>query len=163
MKTPVAIAAWHQEHVYFNQLLHLLRREVDVFHLGGRPSYELMYDIVSYLREYGDAVHHPREDLAFDRLVKRCPDLELELARLGQEHRIIAQAGEKLLGLIEAILEDAMVPRAELEIAAATSLVYYGNHIATEEEDVLTRAAKHLTVDDWEAVRAAVPSSPAIP
>ena len=159
MKTPVAIAAWHQEHVYFNQLLHLLRREVDVFHLGGRPSYELMYDIVSYLREYGDAVHHPREDLAFDRLVKRCPDLELELARLGQEHRIIAQAGEKLLGLIEAILEDAMVPRAELEIAAATYLVYYGNHIAKEEEDVLTRAALHLTPEDWEAVKRAAPGA----
>jgi hemerythrin-like domain-containing protein len=157
MKTPVAIAAWHQEHVYFNQLLHLLRREVDVFHLGSRPNYELMYDIVSYLSEYGDAVHHPREDVAFDRLVKRCPDIELELARLGQEHRIIKQAGEKLLALIEAVLEDAMVPRAELEIAAATYLVYYGNHIAKEEEDVLSRAALHLTPEDWEAVKRAAP------
>ena len=159
MNTPVAIAAWHQEHVYFNQLLQLLQREVYVFHTGGRPNYELMYDIVAYLREYGDAVHHPREDVAFERLAKRCPDIELALGRLGQEHRVIAQAGEKLVGLIEAILDDAMVPRAEVEVAAATYLVYYGNHIAKEEEDVLTRAALHLTPEDWDAVKRAVPGA----
>ena len=56
-----------------------------------------------------------------------------------------------------AIVGGAVVPRAEVEVAAATYLVYYGNHIAKEEEDVLTRAAKELTPEDWEAVRDAVP------
>jgi hemerythrin-like domain-containing protein len=153
------IAAWHEEHVYFNQLLRLLQREVDVFHTGERPNYELMFDIVSYLREFSDRFHHPREDVAFARLAKRCADMALPLARLGQEHRVIAQAGETLLQQIEAILGGAMVPRAEIEMAAATYLVYYGNHIAKEEEDVLTRAALHLTREDWEAVRAAVPAA----
>ena len=156
MKTD-PIAAWHEEHLYFNQLLHLLQREVDVFHRGGRPNYELMSDVVSYLREYGDQAHHPREDAAFERLAKRCPDMELALARLAQEHRVIAQAGEALQRQIEAILGGAIVPRAEVEVAAATYLVYYGNHIAKEEEDVLRRAALHLTDADWEAVKNAVP------
>ena len=151
------IAAWHEEHVYFKQLLQLLRREVDVFHRGGRPNYELMDDIVSYLRDYGDQAHHPREDAAFERLAKRCPDMELALARLEQEHRVIAQAGEVLQRHIEAILGGAIVPRAQIEVAAATYLVYYGNHIAKEEEDVLTRAATHLTDADWEAIKNAAP------
>lgn len=157
MKTINPIAAWHEEHVYFNQLLQLLRREVDVFHGGGRPNYELMDDIVSYLRDYGDQAHHPREDAAFERLAKRCPDMELVLARLEQEHRVIAQAGETLQRHIEAILGGAIVPRAQIEVAAATYLVYYGNHIAKEEEDVLTRAAMNLTDADWEAVKNAAP------
>lgn len=157
MKTINPIAAWHDEHVYFNQLLQLLRRELDVFHRGGRPNYELMYDIVSYLREYGDQAHHPREDVAFERLAKRCPDVELALARLEQEHRVIAKAGEALQRQIEAILDGAIVPRAEVEMAAATFLVYYRNHIAEEEKDILTRAAMHLTEADWEAVKNAAP------
>jgi hemerythrin-like domain-containing protein len=157
MKTIDPVAAWHEEHVYFNQLLHLLQREVDVFHRGGRPNYELMSDVVSYLREYGDQAHHPREDAAFERLAKRCPDMELALARLEQEHRVIAQAGEALQRQIDAILGGAIVPRAEVEVAAATYLVYYGNHIAREEEDVLRRAALHLTDADWQAVKNAVP------
>src|SRR5690349_6124969 len=98
------IAAWHTEHVYFNQLLNLLHKEVDVFHTGERPNYELMLDIVSYLRDYTDRVHHPREDVAFARLAKRCPELQLDLARLAQEHRVVAQAGETLFKALQSIL-----------------------------------------------------------
>ena len=151
------IIAWHTEHTYFHQLLGLLHREVDLFHRGGQPNYELMQDIISYLRDYSDRVHHPREDVAFERLAKRCPDLQLVLARLGQEHRVIAQAGEALSELIQAVIGGAVIRRAEVEVAAATYLVYYGNHIAKEEEDVLARAAKELTAEDWDAVRNAVP------
>ena len=151
------IAAWHTEHVYFNQLLNLLQKEIDVFHGGERPNYELMLDIVAYLRDYSDRFHHPREEVAFARLAKRCPDLELTLSRLSQEHRVIAHAGEALREQLQAILGGAIIPRAAVEVAAATYLVYYGNHIAREEEDVLTRASKELKSEDWEAVRAAVP------
>jgi hemerythrin-like domain-containing protein len=151
------IAHWHTEHVYFKQLLHLLHQEIDVFATGERPNYELMSDIVSYLREYSDRFHHPREDVAFARLAQRCPDLRLPLVRLAQEHRVIARAGETVQQHIEAILGGGMVPREEVEVAAATYLVYYGNHIAKEEEDVLTAAAKHLTPQDWAAVKDAVP------
>jgi hemerythrin-like domain-containing protein len=150
------VAAWHAEHAYFNQLLRLLHRQVDLFPTGGEPSYELMLDIISYLHEYSDRYHHPREDVAFDRLVKRCPDMELPLARLRQEHRVIAHAGETLRNHLESALGGTIVPLAELETAAATYLVYYGNHIAKEEEDILTRAAQVLTPEDWDAVRTAV-------
>ena len=149
------ISAWHADHVYFNELLGRLRAELDVFHRGERPDYEGTCEIVTYLREYGDAVHHPREGVAFARLARHCPDMELALARLEQEHRVIAQAGQRLLEQIEAILGGAIVPRGELESALATYLVYYGNHIAKEEEDVLTRAAGFLTAEDWDAVKRA--------
>ena len=156
MTNPIAV--WHEEHVYFGRLLALLRRQLDVLHGGERPNYALMLDIVSYLRDYCDQYHHPREDEAFKRLGKRCPDMGLVLLRLQQEHRVIARAGETLRNQINAILEDAIVSREEVEVALATYLVYYGNHIAKEEEDVLTRAAKELGAEDWKAVKDAAPA-----
>jgi hemerythrin-like domain-containing protein len=152
------IAAWHTEHVYFNQLLGLLQRQLDLFHRGEPPNYELMQDIVTYLRDYSDQFHHPREDVAFARLAMHCPDMQLMLARISQEHRVIAHAGEALLELLRAALGGAIIAKGEIEMAIATYLVYYGNHIAREEEDVLARAAKELTPEDWDAVRAAVPA-----
>lgn len=151
------VAGWHAEHVYFQRLLDQLRKEVDVFHGGERPNYELMLDVITYLREYTDRFHHPREDAAFAFIVRRFPDMQLALARLQQEHRVIAQAGDTLRQLLGAALGGEMVPRNQIEMAAATYLVYYGNHIAKEEEDVLTRAAIALTAEEWEAVRQNVP------
>jgi hemerythrin-like domain-containing protein len=150
------IAAWHAEHAYFNQLLRLLHKQLDMFHTGERPNYQLMLDIISYLRDYSDQYHHPREDVAFACLEQRCPDMQLVLARLRQEHRVIAHAGETLRNYLESVLGGTIVPLDEIEVAAATYLVYYGNHIAKEEEDVLTRAAQVLTAEDWKAVRTAV-------
>ena len=153
------IEAWRGEHEYFARLLRLLQKEIDVCHAGGEPRFALMQDIVSYLREYSDQFHHPREDVAFERLVLGSPELELVVARLQQEHRIIAHAGAMLLEQIEAVLADEIVPRGQLETAAATYLVYYQNHIRTEETTILP-CADQLTDADWEAVRAAVPVGP---
>ena len=48
------VAAWHTEHVYFNQLLELLKRQLDLFHRGASPNYELMLDIVPVLLGAGE-------------------------------------------------------------------------------------------------------------
>lgn len=146
---------WHVEHLEFQRLLAELQAHVDLFHAGARPDYERMLEVISRLREVGDRTHHPREEVAFERLQRRCPELAPALARLRQEHRTIAQAGERLSGLLAAALDGAILPRAEVEVAAAMYLVYYGNHIAREEEDILSRAEQMLSAEDWEAVRRA--------
>ena len=163
MKTALAptplnpVGIWHTEHVYFRRLLDLLHRQVQIFETGQRPNYELMLHVITYLREYSDHYHHPREDVAFARLGRHYPELAPVLSRLRQEHRVIANAGEKLLQLLSDVLEDAMVPRTDIEAAAATYLAYYRSHIATEESEVLARAEDSLTLEDWDAVNAAVP------
>jgi len=154
------IAAWHQEHAYFQRLLALLQEQVDVFAEGGSPNYDLMLDVISYLTDYADHVHHPREDEAFLRIARNCPDLVPVIARLQQEHRVIRIAGERLRVLLQEAADDAIVPRSEIEVAAATYLVYYGNHIALEEEDILPRAADVLKPADWQAAMQAVPREP---
>ena len=152
-------STWHAEHAYFRRLLGMLQAGVEAFHRDARPNYELMLDIISYLREYGDESHHRREEVAFARLAERRPDMKTLLARLAQEHRVIANAGEALQEKLRAAVNGSILPRVEVEVAAATYLVYYGNHIAKEEEDVLSSAAGALTAQDWEAVRSAVPDA----
>jgi len=154
------IEVWHTEHAYFKRLLDLLHHQVTVFDTGQRPNYELMESILSYLRDYSDRFHHPREDVAFACLEEHCPDLAPTLTQLRQEHRVIANAGEKLLAHLEAILDESILPRSEVEAAAATYLVYYRNHIDREEREILSRAAHTLTEEDWDAVNVAVPAGP---
>ena len=48
------------------KLLHLLQREADVFHAGERPNYELMLDIISYLRDFTDRFGNPDFPNPFD-------------------------------------------------------------------------------------------------
>jgi hemerythrin-like domain-containing protein len=107
-------------------------------------------------------VHHPREDAAFACLARRFPDLELPLARLQQEHRVIAHAGEAPASADRRDRRRRRTFRApRVEAAAATYLVYYRSHIEHEEREVLGRAEAALSSEDWEAVRNAAPHAEA--
>jgi hemerythrin-like domain-containing protein len=149
---------WHAEHANFSRLLDMLQKELDAFHDGRDPNYDLMVDIVTYLQHFPDRYHHPREDVAFARLAKRDPSMSLAVERLRQEHRVIAAAGEHLLKTLNDVASDALISRAAVESIAAMYLVYYRHHIAEEEKEVLSRAAKLLSDADWKAVLAAVPA-----
>lgn len=153
-----AVKQWHDEHVRFNRLLDLVELQLSLFHAGDEPDYDLVYDIVHYLREYADRFHHPREDAAFARMIKRDPAAKMPLNRLLQEHRVIAVAGDELLARLDDIAADVVIERQALEAALATYLVYYRHHIATEEASALPCAERLLTADDWAAVAAAAPT-----
>ncbi len=150
------LARWHADHRNFARVLDLVEQQVDAFHAGKRLDYQLLRLTVDYLRHYPDRFHHPREDVAFKRLVQRDPQLQLQIARRIQEHAVIADTGEKLLDCLNQIIAGAVIERAALETAAATYLVYYRHHLAAEERQVIPRAVQLLTADDWGAVSAIV-------
>ena len=153
------VSRWHSDHSKFALLLDLLEQQVDAMHKGGSPNYELMHSIVHYLRHNPDRFHHPREDVAFARMVERDPGFQLQIARRLQEHVVMAAAGEQLLTCLKEIMTGPVTDRAALEAAAATYLVYYRHHLEAEEREVIPRAMDVLTLADWEAV-AAIPSEP---
>lgn len=151
---------WRADHANFSKLLDVFERELQVFDQGERPDYELMLDILTYLQHFPKRTHHPREDAAFEILTRYDKSLEPIVTRFLQEHRVIAAAGDTLLELLEEILEDAFVERAQVESAAATFLVYYRHHISGEDDIIIPIAAKLLQPDDWKTVREAISSEP---
>jgi hemerythrin-like domain-containing protein len=154
------IDAWHREHARFARLLNLFEAQLAEFHDQGSPDYDLMRDIVHYLHDYADLYHHPREDLAFERLLVRDAQIKPIIYRLLQEHRVIGLTGINLLALLDEVMSDAMVSREQIEAAAATFLAYYRRHLESEERDILPRAAQLLQPLDWQHVAEALPAGP---
>ena len=144
--------AWHAEHLNFARLLRLFEEQVILFSHGQNADYQMMQDIVYYLRHFPDVHHHRYENEVYKRMRESDPTLGPLVARLLQEHRVIAACGDNLLRLLEEVMNDGAVARAELEAAAATYLVYYRAHIETEEAEMAPRAATTLKAADWAAV-----------
>lgn len=150
------IRIWKAEHVEFARLLDILESQIGLFHRETTVNYELMLDIVYYLTQYPDRFHHPREDIAFARLVERDPSAEHRVRELLIEHRVIANSGKKLVEQLDAILGDAILTRESVEASAATYIVYYRQHMAREEAELFPRAGDVLNDADWKAVGEAI-------
>lgn len=154
-----SIAFWRAEHTAFAHLLDLLEKKLSAFHTGERPDYDLMLDILQYLGHFPDRYHHPREDVAFDCLVKREPGMLALVEHLKEEHRLIAESGAALQKLLAEISLGAIVEREAIEQAGQDYLVLYRRHIASEELTVMPRCQALLTAEDWAHVAQAVPAA----
>ena len=74
-------------------LLDLLDAETVRLADSDEPDYELIYDVMTYLAEYPDAVHHPKEDLIYRHIKSKRPDIDESLQR-----HILLIRGEDLAG-----------------------------------------------------------------
>lgn len=157
MKNQVTV--WKQEHENFRRLVDLLESQIGVFHEAERPNYDLMLDIVYYLKHYPDRFHHPKEDVAIGRIAARDPTIEGDCRKLAAEHEIISRAGKQLLEQLDGIVSGALIPRAEVEAPVATYVACYRQHMAREENDIYPRAERELGKEDWAAVDAAIPET----
>ncbi len=153
---PDSIAIWHAEHANFATLLDLLEGQLDLFHKGESPDYELMLDIMFYMTHYSDVMHHPKEDLAFAKIKERdvsaCPIVD----QLTSQHLRLKECGDALVHALDDIVNGSITSRQQLEVPGRAYVTDFRRHMDTEETAILPLAAKLLRGRDWAAINAAI-------
>ena len=152
----MSIALWHTEHVNFATLLNRLEAEIERFHKGESPDYELMLDIMFYMTHYPDVLHHPKEDLAFARIKERQVEARAIVDELSGQHAHLKETGETLLQALDEIVNGSITSRDHVEEPGRAYLAEFRRHMVIEETAILPVAAKLLTDDDWAEINAAI-------
>jgi hemerythrin-like domain-containing protein len=150
------IALWNRDHTNFAVLLDLFERQLDLFHEGESPDYELMSDIMFYMTHYTDLVHHPREDLAFGRVKEREPSVEAVVDELEAQHVVLKQAGDALIHALDDIVNGSISSRDQLELPARKYLQTFRGHMEREETTLLPLVQSLLRPRDWSAIDAEI-------
>ena len=151
-----SIALWHAEHANFATLLDLLEGELDLFHKGGSPDYELMLDIMFYMTHYPDVLHHPREDLAFARIREREVNARPVVDELTEQHAHLKEFGDALVHALDDIVNGSITTREHVEVPGRAYVAEFRSHMQREETAILPLAAKLLHDRDWAAIDAAI-------
>jgi hemerythrin-like domain-containing protein len=154
------IARWRDEHVRFASLLDVLEAQLDRFHRGERPDYQLMFDVVHHMSSYADRFHHPAEDLAFAIVAEHDPQTRGPIGALIAEHAIIRADGEKLVELLQGALDEVVISRHEVEEPGHDYIARLRRHIRREEL-LFPFVAKWVKARDWAQIRRQMPVEPA--
>lgn len=150
------IQKWQTEHANYRKLLDLLQALTVPLVRGEDPDYDLMADVVYYMTQYPDRYHHPREDVAFRRLLPHDPEAETLIAALADEHRSIAESGAKLAADLGAAAAGTMMPRATLQADVLDYTNFLKDHMAIEEREIFPRLAASLGDEEWFLVDSAI-------
>jgi hemerythrin-like domain-containing protein len=151
-----SIALWHAEHANFATLLDLLESQLDLFHKGESPDYELMLDIMFYMTHYPDVLHHPREDLAFSRIKEREVSARPIVDELAEQHERLKESGAALVRALDDIVNGSITSREHVETPGRAYVADFRGHMQREETAILPLAAKLLRDRDWAAIAAAI-------
>ncbi|SLN77731.1 hemerythrin domain-containing protein [Oceanibacterium hippocampi] len=147
------------DHRNLNRMLAALERQLERFRNGEQPAWDLISDVVEYCDVYPDRVHHPKEDLVYERMVKRDPGLAAGIGDLRDEHRRLAELSKRFASLVEAVLADTQLPRATVAEAIETFIRANREHMMKEEAEFLPLARRLLSEADWRALEAVVEAS----
>lgn len=156
------IDALREEHANIRRLLDVLARQIAMFEDGQGPDYEIIDSILEYFLDYPELCHHLKEDLVYQRLLRRAPRLVEQLPDLKVEHAWLAGLTHRLATAIRNVHLDAEMPRRQIATLAREFLDAYDEHIRMEEDEFFTAALCHLDSGDWAKIAMSV-NDPADP
>jgi hemerythrin-like domain-containing protein len=137
------------DHRNMAMVLKLLDGLVVEMEAGRDPDFELFEEIMRYMTVYPDAVHHPKEDVMYEKLRAKRPDLAEDLDHVPDDHREIAQLSMLLRSEVEAVVAGAAVRRARMIEDAAAYIKRLRDHMRWEEEDLFSRIDLMLEAEPY--------------
>ena len=146
-----------QDHGRLRRVLDLLEELLDRFHEGQEPDYELMDELLEYMDSYADIVHHPTEDLIFQRLLDKGVEPSEPFTILMRQHAGLSQLAKDFRQSLMGILSEEVLLREDVEAAGRALLGNQRGHLIQEEREAFPLALAHLTESDWAAIEAAAP------
>ncbi len=154
------MAELREDHRNMAIVLDLLERLVDEMEAGKDPDFELFDEIMRYMTVYPDAVHHPKEDVVYEQLREKRPDLSEGLDDVPGDHRDIARLGSLLRDEVEAINAGAAVLRDTMIEDTTAYIERLRGHMQWEEDDLFARIDKMLDaephqvdVSEWQHIK----------
>lgn len=147
----------HQDHIHLSRLLKMLVRHVRVLQDGGDPDFEMMIDIVEYIRTYSDNHHHPKEDEVYKVVKSKTNKVSHIVEGLFNEHQQIP----KLTIAFEELLKGAhsgylIIQRDELSEKITNFIDIQWSHSKTEEDILFPLIHKLMKDADWKQVESQI-------
>ena len=146
-----------QDHARLGQLLDLLEGLLDRFHDGAEPDYELIDEVVEYMDNYADIVHHPTEDLIFRRLIEKGVEHNETFAILMRQHEGLSQLAKQFRKSLQGILSEEVLLREDVEADGRALVGNLRGHLIQEDREAFPLALQALNDDDWAEIAAAAP------
>lgn len=150
---PEAVTTLCDEHRYMILLLDALEEKIQGEDEIPAADYFLIHDVVHYMHEYPDAVHHPTEDLMFAKLVVRDPSTNTIVQEIQRDHQKLSGDTARILKLLRAAEAEQSVKAADAVREACNLYIdRLRAHMQKEESELFSRAMVCLAPRDWKVI-----------
>ncbi|MGH3628507.1 MAG: hemerythrin domain-containing protein [Sciscionella sp.] len=141
------------EHANMWRVLSLLRRQLDLIELQDEPDLVLLINALHYMRAFPSAVHHPKEDFIFQKLLDKGTPLKRDILKIKNQHADIYALEDHLIRLALELQAGKHEHLSRLLDLGRQYLKIQAEHAETEERVLFPHALEIFQQDDWKEVR----------
>ncbi len=124
------------DHRNMAMLLDALDAESARLQGNDEPDYELIGEIIAYMSEYPDAVHHPKEDLIYRHIHSQHTEIDTSLEHIESDHRALGVATVEIQKCLADVDTDGLPDRKALTTALQKYSRDLREHMYWEEKDL---------------------------
>jgi hemerythrin-like domain-containing protein len=147
------IAKLRREHADMRRIIILIRMQLDLLERHAQPDRILLTNAFYYMRKFPSVVHHPKEELIFEKLLARGAPVQKEVEQLHAQHQEIYALEDDLIELALASQKGDSKAQARLLEFGRHYLAIQAIHVETEERILFPTALQNLQAYDWKDVR----------
>jgi len=156
-EVPEVLRCLFQEHRHLNALVRVMLNKINQDERLKRVDYYLLRDIIGYLHDYPNEVHHPLENRLFEILLKRKPTMKKAVLRLLHDHEIVSQKTQELLDLLDQAIDD---PSQENDTTVRKTCRDFGwhqqEHMKFEDLELFPVALVSMSPEDWRGIESRI-------
>ncbi|WED22345.1 hemerythrin domain-containing protein [Vibrio sp. JC009] len=145
-----------REHGYMVRLLAILRKKLNKIKEEQPINYSLVKEIVDYLSSHSESTHHPKEDILYQYYMEHYGAAHTvenqEMKNLELEHKVLSEKTHEFMGIVDMILQDAVVPLDVFSEQLESFILEQKRHLDFEEREILPLISETFTTEDWQAV-----------
>ncbi|HVC28873.1 MAG TPA: hemerythrin domain-containing protein [Gammaproteobacteria bacterium] len=141
------------EHADMRRVIILIRLQLDLLERHAQPDLVLLANALYYMRKFPSVVHHPKEELIFEKLVARGAPVQKEVEQLHVQHQEIYALEDNLIELALALQKGDSQARTRLLEFGRHYIAIQAMHAETEERILFPAAQQNLRANDWKDVR----------
>lgn len=147
------IQALETAHRTMEHVLMLFRLQVDMLNPDTSvDQYAFLHKAIGYMHTSPGLIHHPAEELIFERLIQYTPQAEVLCNRLSDDHRKFTLQETVIFDHIRDVLQGDRGSWKHIREVGADYCVSHAGHIDDEESQAFPQAVNWLLPEDWRAV-----------
>lgn len=135
-----------QDHRNMARILGLIEIQLGRLHATEPIDFEMLTQAVRYMMEFTDVIHHPAEDVLFEKLRIQDRSLDSIITTLEQEHELLRHNSQTLYDTVRGAALGHGMMREELERSGRDYIATQYAHMRTEETEILPRVHDALPV-----------------
>ena len=145
------------DHAHFTQLMDIFEGELDKYNSGGELTVGLITDLIDYVDDYMDNIHHPIEDQLYQIQLARSDNGREALEKLLVQHQVITTLTKEFKLAFAGNAQDSGVSPDEVNQKGRDYIEQQRGHLKFEERDALPLLREELSDQDFDQAASALP------